>query len=263
MAAPRISSPADIGLPFLGAVQTTVSGVSNREPAPDGQLTRVPERLVDTRLALHRLAEQVISPARAQATGRIGLRSTPGGFGTPLFGDSIQLRVIGDQLIVQEGERERSARITTLAAMAEHVGPELLGKPPTDTTPLHVDPEASTFMGAWYAFGASVLEELRSGVGDELEPSLVQLWPEHFDIAVELGAEPEGRRAAYGASPGDELHPGPYLYVAPWGPVPDGELWQATAFRGAELAYADLLKTEDRHGMALRFFRERLDALNK
>ncbi len=223
----------------------------------------MPARLVETRLALHRLAELVISPARAAATGRIGLRATPGGFGTPPFGDAVQLRVAGKELIVQEGERQRSARITTPAQMAAFVGAELLSAPVTDANPLQVDAEASAFLGEWYAFGDTLLEELRGGADSQLEPSLVQLWPEHFDIAIELGAERLSQRAAYGASPGDELHPEPYIYVAPWGPVADGELWQASAFRGAELPYAELLAAADQHALALRFLRERLLALTR
>ena len=89
----------------------------------------------------------------------------------------------------------------------------------------------------------------------------MQLWPEHFDIAVELGTERDGHRAGFGASPGDELHPEPYLYVVPWSEVPASDLWQATAFRGAELPYATLLLAENQRETALRFFDERLAAL--
>jgi hypothetical protein len=247
--------------------------MSDQQDALDPQLLPVPEQLVSTRLALHRLAEQVISPAREQATGRIGLRSTPGGFGTPVFAEGIQIRVLGGQLIVQQAGRERSAPITTLADMAKHVGRELLARPVTDTVSLNVDPGASAFLGNWYGFGASVLEALLAnanansnasdgdGARERLEPSLVQLWPEHFDIALEFGAERDGQRAAYGASPGDEQHPEPYLYVAPWNSVPPGELWRATAFAGAELPYVELLKAENRRETALTFFGERLAAL--
>ena len=46
----------------------------------------LPPDYAETREALHRLACYVLSPARKAVTGRIGLRSTPGGFGTPVFG---------------------------------------------------------------------------------------------------------------------------------------------------------------------------------
>jgi hypothetical protein len=96
----------------------------------------------------------------------------------------------------------------------------------------------------------------------------VQLWPEHFDLAVEIGAERAGARAGYGASPGDDEHAEPYLYVAPWGDVSEREeLFQASAFKGAELPYRELLRAADaRSGhaqreRALAFFNERLTAL--
>ena len=49
-------------------------------------------------------------------------------------------------------------------------------------------------------------------------------------------SEAAGQRANYGASPGDEDHAEPYVYVGPWTAEVDGELWNATGFTGAELA---------------------------
>jgi hypothetical protein len=107
-----------------------------------------------------------------------------------------------------------------------------------------------------------VLEQLRAEASGASEPSRVQLWPEHFDVAVETGSEEADQRATLGGSPGDDAHPEPYLYVVPWTARPEGELWQASAFRGAELAYADLLAAADQRAAALDFFRARLAALN-
>lgn len=232
-------------------------------------LPAVPPGLVQTREALHALAERVLKPAREQANGKIGLRFTRGGFGTPFFGQDAQLRVLGDELIVQEGEHERSASIVSLAQAAKHVGTGLLpsaaGGQPLAATPLAIDAGASAFLGHWYGFGTSVLEELRASVGEEAEPSRVQLWPEHFDVSVELGAEAAGRRAGFGASPGDEQHRQPYLYVVPWGDAPAGELWQASGFSGAELPYAALLEAgsgDAQRELAVRFFADRLAALS-
>jgi hypothetical protein len=227
------------------------------------RLGAAPSGLSTTRAALHRLAEQVLSPARARANGKIGLRFTRGGFGTPFFADDVQLRVAGPDLIVQTGELERSAPITTLADMAAHAGSELLPEPVTDAGPLEIDTAACAFLGDWFGFGASILEELRASTADELEPSRVQLWPEHFDLALELGVERHGARAGYGASPGDGAHPGPYLYVVPFGEVPPGDMWQASGFHGAELPYMTLLDTENQRETSLRFFHERLAALNR
>ena len=122
--------------------------------------------------------------------------------------------------------------------------------------PLNVDGRAAAALGDWFGFGSFALETLRAGAED---PSRVQLWPEHFDIAVELGAA--DHRATYGCSPGDEHHPEPYLYVAPWTAPEPGRLWQATGFAGAELQYSELVEAEDQRAVALEFFTERLVAL--
>ena len=89
----------------------------------------------------------------------------------------------------------------------------------------------------------------------------MQLWPEHFDVSVELGTEADGRRAGYGASPGDGEHPEPYMYVTPWSQPAAGELWNATVFRGADLPLAELLDADDQRAAALDFLGTRLDAL--
>ena len=64
-----------------------------------------------------------------------------------------------------------------------------------------------------------------------------------------------------GASPGDALHPEPYLYVVPWGEVPDGPRWRARGFAGAELGYGELLAAADQRGLALAFFAGCLEEL--
>jgi hypothetical protein len=205
----------------------------------------------------------VISPARRKANGKIGLRYTRSGFGTPFFGDDLQLRVEAVELVVDHRGRERRAPITTLSAAADHVGREALPDDvELDDAPLAVDASAAAFLGDWYGFAASVLEELRARAGPA-GPSRVQLWPEHFDVAVELGDEAAGSRAAYGLSPGDDQHPEPYAYVAPWVAPPRGEIWQASGFSGAALPYADLLDADDQRVAALEFFGTRLAALTR
>jgi len=223
------------------------------------RLGPAPERLVPSRLALHRLAEHVISPARRAANTKIGLRYTRGGFGTPFFGDGVQLRVAGTELVRQRGDHEQREQITTVAAAARLAGVEGAG----DEAPLELDPAAAAFIGDWFGFAASVLEELRARADTSSDASRVQLWPEHFDMAVELGSEDAGARAAYGLSPGDANHPEPYGYVAPWSARPTGELWQATGFSGAELPFAALLEASDQRSAALEFFGARLSALSR
>jgi hypothetical protein len=222
------------------------------------RLGPAPATLVATRAALHRLAERVIAPARERANGKIGLRYTRAGFGTPFFGDDVQVRVEGPELVVDGRAGERREPISTLSEAAALVEIELEG----EDERLDVDPGAARFLADWYGFTTSVLEELRAGAGPELDASRVQLWPEHFDVATELGPEAAGRRAGYGGSPGDELHEEPYLYVVPWeSSSAVGELWNATGFAGAELAYGELLAAGDQRAAALGFMSERLAAL--
>ena len=227
---------------------------------PWRRLEALPDGFAGTRLALHGVAEQVMKPAREHANGKFGLRFTRAGFGTPFFGDDAQLRVQRDELIVSEGPEERRGRIQSLAGCGRLAGSLMPEGPGLPDDPLTVDPAAAAALGDWFGFSASVLEELRAEVGS-LEPSRVQLWPEHFDMAVELGSEQAGERAGYGCSPGDEEHTEPYVYVAPWTARPEGELWNATAFPGAELPYATLLGAADQRETALEFFRARLRAL--
>jgi hypothetical protein len=212
-----------------------------RLPAP-------PDGLAATRASLHRLAEHVISPTRQRANGKIGLRWTRGGFGTPYFGNDVQVRVAGDVLTVQIGGRQQQGRLVTLKDAAEFVGFDLTRQDAAyDTSPLDVDVAASTWLGDLYGFGTSVLEQLRAEAPGGSAPSRVQLWPEHFDLAVELGDEAAGRRAAFGVSPGDESVAEPYLYVSAW--ARDG-------FEFAPLAA--ILDAPDQREAALAFYRARL-----
>jgi hypothetical protein len=116
--------------------------------------------------------------------------------------------------------------------------------------PLAVNAASAEALGDWFGFAASVLEQLRDEAPD---PSRIQLWPEHLDLAFDAGDEAAGRRANYGASPGDDGYPEPHLYVGPWTP-PTGGFWNEPF--GAALAYSDLLSAEDQRAAALAFLRE-------
>jgi hypothetical protein len=175
-----------------------------------------PATFAETRASLHRLAVYVLSPARRRATGRIALRWTLGGFGTPFFGADEQVRVTEGRLVRQRAGAAEAEPLTTLARAAAFV----LGGPPDagagaghDLPPmgdpdreLSVDPAAAASLGDWYGFAVSVLEELRA---DPLaaQPGRVQLWPEHFDLAVDCLPGGRAVRATFGASPGD-IHVG-------------------------------------------------------
>jgi hypothetical protein len=227
-------------------------------------LHALPSSFTYTREALHRVAEQIVAAAR-KPHNEIALRQTPGGFGTPEFefeGATVQVRVDGAELVVARDGSERRAELSTLAEAGALVGAELLPDGvPDDRTDLAIDPDAAERLGDFYALSADVLERFRSSLDAADEASSINLWPEHFDIAFEAGAEDAGRRANYGASPGDDAHAEPYLYVGPWSQDVAGELWNADAFTGAELGYADLLEADDPAALALEFFESRHAAL--
>jgi hypothetical protein len=219
-------------------------------------LEPAPPALATTREALHRLAEDVLSPVQAAVNGDIHFIATPGGFGTPEFGEGRQLRVEGAQLVVVDGGESSTEPITSLRAAADFVGGDSAGR---SDAPLDVDDAAARWLGDFFGFASAALEQIATEGED---PAPIRLWPEHFDIANEMGSEGRGTRATYGASPGDENHAEPYLYVAPWRtPLERGELWNAKGFVGAELTLADLLAADDQRAAALDFFRGRMAAL--
>ena len=177
---------------------------------------------VESREKLHRLAEQVVSPARVHATGNeIALTPTPGGWGTPPFPDGGWMRVEGAELVQRaaDGTETRSD--------------------------IDVDPADAARLAGFFAFAQDVLEALRAEAD---APSEIHLWPEHFDVAF------DDREVTYGGSPGDENHDEPYLYVAPWTAPPAAPEWTANGFTGAEAPWGD-------RDSALAFFRDRRDAL--
>lgn len=213
---------------------------------------------VVTRTAWHTLAERVLAPARHAATGRIGLRSAPGGFATPSFGVDRVVAVDGTELIITDGTNTRRHRISTLGAAAALVGVDLATETgvytPTTSAdpdaPLAVDPTNAVALADWIAFGQRVLDGWRAAHPED-SPSEIQLWPEHFDLALDLG--PESGRANYGASPGDGGHQLPYLYVGPWNPT-DDEFWNADTY--ARLGADELDASADPEALALEFFTE-------
>jgi hypothetical protein len=214
-----------------------------------------------TRNAWHVLAEHVIAPARHRVNGKIGLRYTRGGFGTPYFGTDEQVRVSEEGLVVVRDGDLTVHPISTAGGVARELGFEA-GAPtdvytPTTTldpdAPLEIDPASARMLGDWFGFGASVLEALRAEVPPSDEPARVQLWPEHFDLSVDLGVEANGRRGTYGASPGDEAHPEPYLYVTPWS-APAGDFWNEGSY--ASFPFSELVAAPDQRDRAREFFAE-------
>lgn len=138
--------------------------------------------------------------------------------------------------------------------------------------PLAVDPAAADFLGAWFGLGVAALEALRADPAT-IDPTPPQLWPGHFDPAIEAG---DGdHRASYGASPGDPAAGGPYLYVSVWYPdrlaldrsaSPAGERgdgpWDATAFTGRILPLDRFPTGIDPVAAAVDFFTATRDLLD-
>jgi hypothetical protein len=229
------------------------------------RLEELPAGFATGRDALHQLSFFAVAPKRHAETGKLALRYTHGGFGTPFFGADEQVRVEGNLLIHQQGNQVRSAPITTLQAAND-----FLGIPYRDVwfegfhdplisvgsdTELTVDPAITAALGEWFGFSASVLEEARR-TPEAVDVSRVQLWPEHFDLAFEMGNLDRGQRASYGASPGDGAHPEPYLYVAAWGEIDRSDtFWNDETFNGASLPYRGLLAADDPRAVALAFIR--------
>jgi hypothetical protein len=225
-------------------------------------LEPLPDSFGATRAGMHALAEHVLAPARQRADGHIGLVPTPGGFGTPTFGDGERVRVDGVELVHERPGTTTRVRITTIGAAAQFVGIPAgaladVYKPTTPCTPddpLAVDADAANVLAAWFALGESLLDELRDTYAAH-EPTTATLWPEHFDLACAVGDAGGGTRANYGASPGDGTIPQPYLYVGPWDASRrSGKL--ATQPWGAAITYEELRAAGDAKGVGMDFFLE-------
>jgi hypothetical protein len=194
----------------------------------------------------------------------MGLRPYQGGFGTPEFEGRVA-RVDGT-LIVQEGAGGTSSR--TISSVRDTV--EFFGQPyeekwfegfrdpltPIDPDqPLEIRSENTVALAHWLDFAWKLLTELQGHAQPDDDVSEIQLWPEHFDPAIELGSQDRGQRASYGASPGDVNHLEPYVYVASWSEIDRSEpYWNDESFNGSSFAYRDLLVARDPVAAALDFF---------
>jgi hypothetical protein len=219
----------------------------------------LPPTYLETTGALHRLAVYVIAPAQRLANGEIIMRATPGGFSTFDY-DGHVAGVDGDQLVF-DGTR---SPITTLNAAAAAVGiaPDVAQQEQFDVPPhgdlderLAVDPHAARTLGDWYAFATTVLDVLRVEAEPGDDASIVRIWPEHFDAAIDMGDADAGRRATYGGSPGNRHHAEPYLYASPWAGRID-PFFDDPTFKGASLTYAELLAAADPQHAASEFLEE-------
>jgi hypothetical protein len=228
-------------------------------------LPELPPAFAATRDALHAVAEQVVAAAYWHATTHIGLRPSPRGFGTPVFGDGERIRVDATALVHERGGAVRRHELTTPAAAAAFVGVEL-GAPtiyPAATkverdTPLMIDRDAALALAGWYALAAALLTDLRAAHTDVPSTEL-QIWPEHFDLACELGNVGPAR-ANYGASPGDESIPEPYLYVGPHDPSRRIGAFSRCGF-GAALTYSELRQATAAGAAGRQFYESAVEEL--
>lgn len=227
----------------------------------------LPASFPATRDALHALAEHVLAPARHRADGRIGLVCTPGGFGTPTFGDGERVRIDGVELVHERPGTTVRVAITTLQAAAQFVGvplgaPRDVYTPATECVPdatLPIDAEAVRALASWLDFCSGLLNELRERYHHHT-PTPVQMWPEHFDLACEFGGVDGAGRANYGASPGDDSIAEPYLYVGPWEPAQRTGAFTRCPF-GAARTYTELQSATDARAAGREFYGDAAELL--
>jgi hypothetical protein len=193
-------------------------------PSTERPSTDPTDPLVATRRSWHVVAEHVLAAARKRATGQISLRPGPGGVRTPPQPDGGVIAIDGTHLEVTDGEGTRRGPLTTVRAAAALAGTEP-GFPWTKHPPgtvlrpddeLEVDEASARVLADWFALGDRALRELGAGIAPGAAPE-PEIYPEHFDLAIALD------EVNYGASPGDDAYPEPYLYVGPWAGPPAGE----------------------------------------
>lgn len=227
---------------------------------------------LDTVNTLRLVGVHIVARARVEASGRFSLRVTPNGFGTPDLGDDPRrVRVSGTALLVESdamGAPSVSAAAiqgSSLAELAAVAGVDLdepidVGRdtPPLGDTSVAIELDAALVarVHAAHAFGAAALDLVTTDMPRTGSPTIVRLWPEHFDVAFDAAAR-AGVRVNLGVSPGDGFHAEPYAYAGPWTddrPGDDG-FWNAPF--GAWRSLADLGDTAS----AAAFLRAAFDRL--
>jgi hypothetical protein len=229
-------------------------------------LKPLPETYARTRDDLHRLAVYAVSPAQRLANGEIILQSTHGGFSTFEYEGHVA-RVVDDRLVLDG----LAHPITTLreAAAALGIEPDVGQEEQFDVPPhgdlddpLTIDLAAAGVLAEWFEFATEALEGLRAHALPEDDVTIVRIWPEHFDAAIDMGNQAAGRRATYGGSPGDRHHAEPYLYASPWAGRIDDFFGDPT-FKGASLLYSELLATADPAAAAAEFLADARDRVRR
>jgi hypothetical protein len=233
---------------------------------------------------LRRVATHVVAQSQQKVTGHFALMPLPGGFGTPQFGaDRRRVRVAGGSLFVENARTpsdDGTAATTQVHMIAGSTIADLCaacGFAPDpdfqvghDTPPLGdidemlvLDSAATTVVGDWYTLGQRAMDVAVASLPDPAA-SIVRLWPEHFDVGVDLAVnsrDKPGVRTNLGAAAGDGFDQEPYLYVGPWGPErPEpAEFWNAPF--GAVLRFGELDTVENPLAAATEFFLHGIAAL--
>jgi hypothetical protein len=226
---------------------------------------------VSVRVELQRLATHVLARRRHEVSGRFGLRATPAGFGTPAFGDDVEvLRVAGTALVRERAGDTSAVPIdgASLTALAEFAGTDLSSpfevghdSPALGDTeaPLAIDASGAAVVAAWFDLGWRALDAVTVELGARAAASRIQLWPEHFDAACSVAVGPgDGARCNLGVSPGDDFSAEPYLYVGPWGAERPGDEAYWNAPFGAVLRRSDVVAAPDPLAAAVGFLRRGL-----
>jgi hypothetical protein len=176
-----------------------------------------PAKLAATRDGWHRVAEQVLAAGQYADTGEITLRPAPGGFQTTHhLADGRQLSVAGTELVVTASDSTRSTALTTVRAAAAFAGvsPGMPSSVYPPATPLdldarlRIDADSAQVLAGWYELGDAALRSFAATVGPDVAAADPILWPEHFDVGITVDD------VDYGASPGDDEIPEPYVYVS-------------------------------------------------
>ncbi len=233
---------------------------------------QLPDDWPTQRDTLRRIATHVVARAQQRVTGHFALMALPGGFGTPQFGpDRQRVRVVGGSLFIEsvvdgrastKVETLAGSTITSLCATAGfEPDPDLsvghdtpaLGDP---DEMLIVDSSAVASLDEWYQLGQRALDAAIASLPDA-QASVVRLWPEHFDLGVDVAVDPAAKpavRTNLGASAGDEFHQEPYLYVGPWDEARPGDpdFWNAPF--GAVTSFGDLDSSDHPLHAAAEFF---------
>ena len=232
--------------------------------SPARLMATLPADFEATRTSLHAVAAHVLGRRRFDVSGRFGLRATPGGFGTPAFGDGPETVRVAHGSLVRETAGEAAYLAITrssLRGLAEFAGTDIdrdfsvgadtpaVGDP---DALLAVGPASAALVAEWFALGWRALDEVVGSMGAGAAPATIQLWPEHFDAGTNVGLA-TGSRVNLGASPGDAFSVQPYLYVAPRGPERPGDpdFWNAPF--GAVLRWRDVVDQPDPVGRAVAF----------